>query len=126
MNWSVYLAVAAGGALGSMGRLGVAQIARAAFPAWPWGTWLVNVLGSVAIGVLMAWFSVRPSPEWVRLGLMTGLLGGFTTFSAFSLDAMSLLRAGSTLDMLAYVLATVVLGVAGCALGLWLGRGLLA
>lgn len=126
MSLAVWLAVAVGGALGSTARFAVGQSARALYPGWPWGTWTVNVLGSLAIGVLMAWFLARPAPDWVRIGLMTGVLGGFTTFSAFSLDTLELLRTAGVASALAYVAASLVFGLAACALGLWLGRLLLA
>ncbi|WP_420465349.1 fluoride efflux transporter FluC [Panacagrimonas sp.] len=126
MSPAVWLAVAVGGALGSTARLAVMQAARALVPGWPWGTWAVNVLGSLAIGVLMAWFLARPAPDWVRIGLMTGVLGGFTTFSAFSLDTLELLRTAGAASAAAYVAASLLFGLAACALGLWLGRVLLA
>ncbi len=126
MSLAVWLAVAAGGALGSTARFAVGQWARALAPGWPWGTWTVNLLGSFAIGLLIAVFALRPAPEWLRLGLLSGLLGGFTTFSAFSLESVELLRSGGVVDLAGYVLATLVFGLAACALGLWIGRALLA
>lgn len=124
---AVWLSVALGGAIGSVARYGVANLARTLAPGWPWGTLAVNVLGSFAIGVLFAAFALRPSiPEWIRLGLMTGLLGGFTTFSAFSVETLDLLRTGTVLDALGYVCATLALGLAACGLGLWSTRLLFA
>ena len=89
MSPAVWLAVAVGGALGSTARLAVMQAARALVPGWPWGTWAVNVLGSLAIGVLMAWFLARPAPDWVRIGLLTDLI------CCPGLDFCSLANAGS-------------------------------
>lgn len=123
---NLWLAVALGGALGSAGRYGLGLAARALWPGWPWGTFLVNVIGSFAIGLLVAGFMLRPAPEWLRLGLITGVLGGFTTFSAFSIEALDLLRSGGTTAAGVYVASTLVLGLAACALGMWLARVLLA
>ena len=108
----VGLAVAAGGALGSLGRWSLVD----ALPrdGWPWGTLLVNVTGALTMGLLVAWLSTREAPDWVRPFVATGLLGGWTTYSAFALDTVTL----SPFAGLGYVLATVVLGVGACALGL--------
>lgn len=122
----VWIAIALGGALGSVARHAVGIGMRAVVPGWPWGTVLVNVLGSFAIGMLFAVMLVRPAPDMVRVGLATGLLGGFTTFSAFSLDAMSLMRDQGLTGAGSYVLISVLGGLAACALGLWVGRLVLA
>lgn len=126
MSVGVWIAVAAGGALGSVARYGVGTFARALAPGWPWGTLAVNLLGSFAIGLLFAWFASRPASEAVRLGLITGVLGGFTTFSAFSIETLELLRSGGALPAFGYVTATLLLGLAACALGLWVARLALA
>lgn len=119
----VWLAVAAGGALGSLVRWQVGAWTRMLWPAFPWGTLLVNVSGSFVIGCLAAYFTQRPVDDWLRIGLMTGVLGGFTTFSAFSLDTLELWKAGA-LPALANVAANLVLGLAACALGAWAVRSL--
>ncbi len=126
MSAAVWTAVALGGALGSVARYGAGLAARQLAPGWPWGTLFVNVLGSFAIGLLFAWFIVRPTPEWVRLGLITGVLGGFTTFSAFSVETLELLRTAGAGSAFAYVALTLAAGLAACALGLWAARALLA
>ena len=89
---------------------------------WPWGTLLVNVTGALAMGLLIAWLADRESPAWVRPFAATGLLGGWTTYSAFALDAVTL----SPVVAVGYVAATVVLGVGACAVGLRIGERLLA
>ncbi len=124
--WSTVLSVALGGALGSIARYFVAVAARVFAPGWPWGTVAVNVVGSFAIGALFALFLLRPVPDWVRFGLITGVLGGFTTFSAFSIETIELLRADGGAAALLYVAATVALGLVACALGLWATKALLA
>lgn len=126
MSAAVLGAVALGGALGSVARYAVGVSARALAPGWPWGTLVVNVLGSFAIGLLFAWFMERPAPEWVRLGLITGVLGGFTTFSAFSIETLELMRSSGSVAAAIYVAATLAIGLAACALGLWAARLLLA
>lgn len=109
------LLVAAGGALGSVLRYLVA-VAFLGW-GWPWGTLIVNVAGSFAMGVLAA-FAL---PDSWRLLLMTGVLGGFTTFSAFSLDT-AMLWERSPWEGAAYVGLTLVLGLSAFALGMWLAR----
>jgi fluoride exporter len=130
MSSGVWIAVAAGGALGSVARYGVGNLARAIAPGWapwmPWGTLAVNVMGSFAIGLLFAWFAARPASDVLRLGLITGVLGGFTTFSAFSVETLELLRSGGATSALVYIGATLALGLAACALGLWAAKALLA
>ena len=122
----LWLAIALGGALGSLARHGVGVAMRAIAPGWPWGTVLVNVIGSFAIGALFALTLTRPNPDLLRLGLGTGLLGGFTTFSAFSLDALQLLRDQGLHSAGLYLVLSVAAGLAACALGLWLGKAMLA
>lgn len=122
---AVWIAIAAGGAVGSLARFSASLVARSIAPGWPWGTLFVNVLGSLLIGVLVAWFGLRPASDAVRLGLVTGVLGGFTTFSAFSIESIEMLRAGDTACGLAYVAVSVVLGLGACALGLWATRAVL-
>jgi fluoride exporter len=108
--------IALGGALGSVLRyLMVAAIGA------PWGTAAVNVLGSFAIGVLFILLDARTG--W-QLFLMTGLLGGFTTFSAFSLDTLKLIEAGQPLQAALYVLGSVALSLIAVALGVALARGI--
>ena len=104
--------VGLGGAAGSMLRYLVAvQVVLWFGTHFPWGTLAVNVVGSAAIGVLGA----LPLPQEARLFLITGLLGGFTTFSAFSLETELLLQRSPLLAVL-YVGASLVLGLAACAI----------
>ncbi|GAD55231.1 fluoride efflux transporter CrcB [Limimaricola cinnabarinus] len=109
--------VAFGGATGASLRFLVGQAL-----AFPIGTFAVNLAGSFAIGVLFVWLSGRDAP--LAPLLITGLLGGFTTFSAFSLDALRLVEAGRLGAALAYVAGSVILSIAACALGLWIARSL--
>ncbi len=114
------LLVALGGAIGSVARYGVGvAAARWLGLAFPWGTMIVNVLGGVAIGALAA--RVGPEQESLRLLLGVGLLGGFTTFSTFSLEALRLMEQGPA-PAAAYIAASLVLSVAGCWAGSELGR----
>ena len=121
------LSVAAGGAIGAGLRHLVSRASLRVFgPDFPWGTMIVNVAGSLAMGVLAALLMHRMQGEWSRWApfLMTGVLGGFTTFSAFSLDALTLAERGRTLAAAAYIGGSVVLAVGALALGLALGRNL--
>ena len=105
------LAIALGGVLGSLGRFGVAE----AFGLWdgqgiPLATFSVNMAGCLAIGLIMGsgW---AEGAAWRRPFLVTGVLGGFTTFSAFAVETGVLLDGGRSVVALGYVLATIVLGI---------------
>lgn len=116
-------AVALGGAAGSLARYGLVAAMKRADLAGVWGTLAVNVLGSFAIGAMWAWCLARPdTPEWVRVGLMAGVLGGFTTLSAVSLETLQLAQAGSPGAALANVAANAGLGLAACLAGMWVLR----
>ncbi len=118
--------VALGGAIGATLRFAAVGALLRLAPGFPWGTVAVNVLGSFAMGVLAVLVLERLPGGWARLGplLLTGVLGGFTTFSAFSLDTVALLERGRPGAAAAYVLASVAGSVAALALGLRLGRAL--
>jgi CrcB protein len=108
--------IALGGAAGSVLRYLMVSTIGA-----PLGTAAVNVLGSFAIGALFVLLGSRES--W-HFFLMTGVLGGFTTFSAFSLDTLKLVEAGQSLQAAAYVLGSVALSLIAVAFGVALARGL--
>ncbi len=118
--------VALGGAIGASGRYltGVAAI-RLMGPGFPWGTLAVNVLGSFAMGVLVVLLGHLGANRLAPL-LMTGVLGGFTTFSAFSLDAMTIWERGQQGLAATYVAASVGLSLAAIVAGLWMARGVMA
>jgi CrcB protein len=113
------LLVGAGGAIGSVLRFWLGGVvAQQAGRDFPWGTLSVNVLGSLAIGVLYVLFTERMTQAAdLRLFLMTGLLGGFTTFSAFSLETLSLLHDGAVLR----AALNIVVSVSSCLLAAWVG-----
>lgn len=114
------LLVALGGAVGATARYGVGvAAARLLGLGFPWGTLIVNVVGGIAMGVLAA--RVGPEQESLRLVLGVGVLGGFTTFSAFSLETVRLMQHQPGLAML-YVAVSVVFSVGACWAGLQLGR----
>lgn len=122
---STWLAVALGGALGSLARYALGLLCRAAVPGFPLATLTVNAVGGLCIGLIFALTATRPdTPEWLRTGLITGVLGGFTTFSAFSLETLLLWQEGRSLLALANIALNLLLALGGCALGLWLGRSL--
>ena len=120
-----FLLVGLGGALGAMARFGVGRIVGVT--ALPWATLSVNVLGGFAMGLLAGWLAVRGNGgEGWRLLLGVGVLGGFTTFSAFSLEMMLMLERGAMLTAIGYALASVVLSVGALALGLGLAKAVAA
>ncbi|WP_343345085.1 fluoride efflux transporter CrcB [Sphingomicrobium sp. XHP0239] len=110
------LAVFLGGGLGALLRYGIGRWTLAWFGAgFPVGTLAVNIVGSLAIGLAIG--ALDGIGQEARLFFVTGLLGGFTTFSAFSLDTLTLWQRGDTGAAMAYVAASVLLSLAACALG---------
>ena len=111
-----------GSGIGGAARYGVNVWSLKAFGAqFPAGTFIVNVAGGLALGLIAGWLAFRAQMPWsqeLRLFLTTGLLGGFTTFSAFSLDAMTLIERGDYATAALYVVAPVVLSIAAVAIGL--------
>lgn len=118
--------VMGGGAVGAglryqLGRI-VGQVAPGA--TWPWATFIINLAGGFAMGLLAGWLArgSAAAGEPVRLLIGVGLLGGFTTFSAFSLETLLLIERGQAAMALGYALASVIGAVAALALGLALMR----
>lgn len=117
------LIVALGGAVGSAFRHLTNQWSLRAFgTGFPWGTLIVNLFGCFLMGVIVELLARRSAGPELRLLLTTGLLGGFTTFSAFSLDFASLYQRGAMFEAFTYVAGTVVLSLIGVFLGLWLAK----
>jgi len=115
-----YILVAIGGAIGAALRHGVNRAALALWgPNYPFGTLAVNVLGSFLMGLVVAAFVARSGAveNW-RLFLTTGVLGGFTTFSAFSLDAALIWERGDHVTLTIYVAASVLFSIGGLLLGM--------
>jgi CrcB protein len=115
-----FLLVALGGALGACARYGAGRLIGAG--AWPSATLFVNVVGGLLMGLLAGWLAARGANEGARLFLGVGVLGGFTTFSAFSLEIILLLEKGAVTLAFAYALLSVILSVASLFAGLWLMR----
>ena len=120
-----FLTVALGGAIGASARHGLGMVTLRIFgPGFPIGTLLVNIVGGLLMGILMGWL-LREMPSnanSIRLFAGVGVLGGFTTFSAFSLDAMRMLETKAHGIFLGYVGTSVILSIAAVALGLFLMR----
>ena len=116
-----YLWVALGGAFGSMARYWLAgAVAALTGPQFPWGTLLINIAGSFVIG----WFGALTAnsgpmdvPPDIRIFVMVGICGGFTTFSAFSLQTLELMQSGELLRAAGYILGSVLL----CLVFVWIG-----
>lgn len=119
------LLVMAGGALGAGLRYLVGLGALRLFgPGLPWGTWAVNIIGGLAMGLLAGWLALRgeAGDEPLRLLLGVGVLGGFTTFSAFSLEMFNMLARGESVLALAYAVSSVAGSVIALWTGVWLVR----
>jgi CrcB protein len=121
----VLLQIALGGALGAMARYLAVRLCLRLFGAdFPWGTLAVNVVGGFAMGIAVVLLAERPEFGLQRLApfVMPGVLGGFTTFSAFSLETVQLAEQGRTVAAAAYVGASVALSLGALAIGLRLAR----
>ncbi|MFH5772811.1 fluoride efflux transporter CrcB [Paracoccus sp. NGMCC 1.201697] len=117
-----FLQVALGGALGSMARYGVNILAGRITAGFPLGTLTVNIVGCFVMGLLASVIAQRGGQHLAPL-LLTGVLGGFTTFSAFALDTLVLWERGATVTAAGYVLASVVISLLAVTAGLAVGRG---
>jgi len=119
-----YLVVFVGAGVGGAIRHGMnIWVARLIGTHFPWHTFVINIVGSLVMGLVAGWFIEREdSSGHLRLFLTTGILGGFTTFSAFSLDAVLLWERHEHLLAGLYVGGSVVASIAGLVLGLWIMR----
>ena len=125
------LAVAVGGVIGALARYAISvAVPHDDRGAWPWATFVTNLVGCLALGVLLDWVDSRNSgwssthPRRARLArplLASGVLGGFTTFSTFSVEAVAMIDAGNAVSATAYVALSVILGVLCVLLGRALG-----
>jgi CrcB protein len=123
---NAYLLVGLGGAIGSVVRYGTGVlVGRLWLTPFPLATMLINIVGSLAMGLFVGWMA-RTLPAWqedARLFVAVGIFGGFTTFSAFSLDAIALLERGEIVQSAIYILGSVVLAIVGLYAGLLITRG---
>ena len=120
----VYVLAALGGALGALARWGVATALPHSPGGWPWATLLVNLTGCLLLGALAAALTARPpEPAWARPFLAVGVLGGYTTYSAFAVEAVGLVEAGAPVLAVDYVLVSVLGGVLAVAAGALAVRG---
>ena len=128
MQWGVVGMVALGGALGSVLRYAVAGWVQSAWwPGFPFGIFVVNVTGGLVMGLItaLAALKLNLTPE-MRAFLTTGILGGYTTFSTFSLDSAMLIERGAYTQAGAYVVGSAALSILALFAGLWIVRGLYA
>jgi CrcB protein len=110
--------IAAGGVLGSLARFGLSlALVDAGRGGWPMATFLANVVGCLLIGIIASSPLVGRGPHWLRPFAITGVLGGFTTFSAFALETGVLLDSGRVLLALSYAAGTMVTGLLAVRLG---------
>ena len=123
MTGMYWLAVAMGGAVGAMGRAAIAAMLTTA-GSFPWQTFAANTIGSLAIGVVWAALVKAEAPALWSAFLITGVLGGFTTFSTFSLETVQLFEQGAWQTALGYVALSLLSCVLGAALGLWVVKAL--
>lgn len=117
-------AIAAGGAIGALARYGVHNTSLIVFgDGFPWGTMIANIVGSFLMGVLIAWFAHLWQPSHaIKLFLITGCLGAFTTFSSFSLDFVTLVERSAFLNAFIYLSGSVMMSIGALLAGLSLIR----
>lgn len=128
-QWFELGLIGLGGGLGAMLRFGLSALyARAGFNQWPWATLSANLSGSFMMGMLVAFIAFRCAPnDWaIRAFWGIGLLGGFTTFSAFSIEMVGLIERKTYAPALAYALFSVLGAILACFIGLIIGRKILA
>jgi len=123
----VWLAVGVGGGIGALARFGLSAALQPPGAVFNWGIFWVNILGGLMMGIIveLGALKLNLTPE-MRAFLTTGILGGFTTFSAFSLDSALLLQKGEYALAGAYVIGSVVLSIAALFAGLYIVRALYA
>lgn len=128
MQWGVVLMVALGGALGSLVRYFVAGAVQPAWwPGFPFGIFVVNITGGLMMGLITGLAALKLNmTQEMRAFLTTGILGGYTTFSTFSLDSAMLMERGAYIQAGAYIVGSVVLSILALFGGLWLMRILYA
>jgi CrcB protein len=119
-----YFIVFLGAGIGGAMRHGINQLApKLSTTTFPFGTMIINILGSLAMGLLVGYFATRlGTSQYWRLFLATGILGGFTTFSTFSLEAVLLSERGEMMGAAMYVLGSVALGIIALIAGLAIMR----
>ncbi len=126
MNPGILLAVGLGGALGSLLRYFVAgAVQSAASPGYPWGIFIVNISGGFLMGLIveLGALKLNLTPE-IRAFLTVGILGGYTTFSTFSLDSVLLLQRGAYASAALYIVGSALLSIGALFAGLFLVRAL--
>ena len=116
--------VAGGGAVGAISRYAVGTAVPHTGAGWPWATFSVNVIASLLIGVLAGWAYWRHTAHWVRPLLMTGFMGGFSTYSTFAVDTITLAQGASGGLAAAYVLATLLTCVGAVGVGTVAAQGM--
>ena len=123
-----FLLVAAGGALGAVARYGLGLTVGRLAPgsAWPWGTFVANIIGGLLMGLLAGWLALKAGAgqENIRLFAAVGVLGGFTTFSAFSLEAALMIERRELATAFVYAVGSVVVSIAALFVGLMIARKL--
>ena len=116
--------ISAGAVIGANARYWVGRLVAGALPlaVFPWGTWLINVTGSLALGAFLGWDSVQPASTPWRLFFATGVCGAYTTFSTFSGDTLNLVRDGDYAVAALYVAGSLVVSLAAVTAGFLVGR----
>ncbi|MDQ2733787.1 MAG: fluoride efflux transporter CrcB [Pseudomonadota bacterium] len=124
MSWINFFAITVGGVVGCLARWSAGVWLNARWSGFPLGTLFVNCVGGLLIGMALFWFERSPN-ETLRLLVITGALGGFTTFSSFSAESLIMLQRGELLLALAHMLAHIVGSLTAAAIGFKIAQALL-
>lgn len=117
------LGIFIGGGLGSLARYGLSRLMNPWVATFPIGTFTANVVACIFVGLLSGALSTRAGqPEWVRLSLVTGFCGGFSTFSTFGMESIQLLQGDRLVAAMVYVGVSLLACLLGVLVGQWLGR----
>lgn len=126
LNWRWLVLILCGGAAGTSVRWWLESLFAPPAESWPWVTFWINVSGSLLLGVLLGSLAtIGPDAGWrrgARLGLGTGVMGGYTTYSTFAVETLALVQAGTWWLAACYAGASVLTGFLAALAGLWLGR----
>lgn len=117
--------VMVGGAFGAAARYGMGRVLSAGITGWPWPTFACNIIGGLAMGLLAGWLARFGSGgQDLRLFIGVGILGGFTTFSAFSLEIALMVEKGQVVQAASYAIVSVLLALLALFCGLWAMRAM--
>ena len=119
-----FILVFCGAGIGGALRFAVIRFMAQFFAANYYAIFICNLVGCFLAGIILSHALTKPDQNWINLFFITGLAGGFTTFSAFSVDSLHMIQSGQMLTSISYVMASVCLGIVFCGAGIFLGKAI--